>query len=338
MHYSLTWVDDSYIIDDKNEGTKDDLMMFFAICGFSKRVCHVGDGSFLPIQNFKIINGVCELCEWCLDFECQYNKTTWESFVREDNKRNPTITIRANINDPHGAFSLKRHPLNNINGKKQDYSRFIIDPYGDSAGREHVLISKKWSENRGNLPINFLEPQEKRVITYVGLMELTKSYWPIKIIKITTNTKNFLNAIDEILNENNTIFIFEKSNFVESMKEFYQECFMNQNGYMNAICYVGDVVEKNNQESRLIHSIFYGQISESLHNSIFGPNIERIVFEDGTLNSIDNPSNLFIFSLEKRFGQFALTRVYFWKDKKIAIEKYLKQCESEILERQKRID
>ena len=57
------------------------------VCGYTKRIWYMAQDIDNPIKPF-IINsidisaGECLDCMWCLDLECEYNKTTPESYAK----------------------------------------------------------------------------------------------------------------------------------------------------------------------------------------------------------------------------------------------------------------
>lgn len=56
--------------------------LMFGICGYSKRIWYLSklDIHTMVIQTISIVDGECLDGDWCLDFDCEYNKTTEASF------------------------------------------------------------------------------------------------------------------------------------------------------------------------------------------------------------------------------------------------------------------
>lgn len=338
--YSITWVDKDILFESKNEKSNDGPIPFFAVCGFSKRIFHVGFGRLLGINSVLINDVACQFGEWCLDFDCEYNKTTWDSYINVDQKINPYPEARASYDDPHVVFDKRKHSTNWINGKLQDYSEFVTDPNGDSLGSSRVLLSRELKERTESVTINCLEKRELVVLIAIAQSSIVDSIFPIQNTYICSNTNNYLARIEKLLREGNVIFIFgdPQENPYEIAKQFYQEFFEDEsNGHLAAISYLGDMVAKNGEERRNIHTIFYGQINERLFETFFGPNVERIAI-DNPDHEFDDPTHLFMVAFHKRFGQFALTEIIFWKDFEHGIQKYLDQCRDELLAIQGRID
>jgi len=338
--YSITWVDNDILFESKNDKSKDKPIIFFGICGFSKRIFHVGFGRLISIQSVLINDGDCQFGEWCLDFDCECNKTTWDSYINKDQEINPYPEARASYDDPHVVFDKRRHSANNINGELQDYSEFVIDPNGDSFESSHVILSQEFKERTESVTINCLEKRDLEVLIAIAQSAIVDSLFPIRNTYICSNTNNYLARIEKLLREGNVIFIFgdPQENPHEIARQFYQEFFEDENnGHLAAISYLGDMVSKNGEERRNTHTIFYGQINERLFETFFGPDVERKAI-DNPDHEFDDPTHLFMVALHKQFGQFSLTQVIFWKDFEHGIQKYLDQCRDELLTIQGRID
>ncbi len=76
----VIWAEESAIFERKRRRKNEPLI---GICGESKRVFTVGGTlEALIIQNILITDEGCEEAERCIDFDCPFNKTTFESFCR----------------------------------------------------------------------------------------------------------------------------------------------------------------------------------------------------------------------------------------------------------------
>jgi hypothetical protein len=97
----LLWVQGDALF---NELSRKEKKLFFAICSHSKRICRIEPFNISVI----VINDViideelkdCELSKSCLDFNCELNKTTKESFKK-------CFGLKGKLTDAFGKGPIK---------------------------------------------------------------------------------------------------------------------------------------------------------------------------------------------------------------------------------------